>query len=242
MVPHRSINLHPDRAEKTVAQLRTAIIGHHADGGRVARIKRQLERLGFDLSKLPSSPFPQADKTRKGNLAEIFLAEYISSSSGATLPIYRLRFNPNVEQSMKGDDVLAFDFSADPVRILVGEAKFRSTPSKNSVQNMVKALLASHRCGVPASLQFIADMLFSSGNSDLGQRIEDCAEMIASGTHDLRYVGLLMSTGKCKETIDEHTEALLPKLVVLSFTSNDLPGFLASCYNHIEESAFGTPD
>ena len=34
---------------------------------------------------------------------------------------------------MKGDDVLAFDLNSEPARgILVGEAKFRSTPSKAS--------------------------------------------------------------------------------------------------------------
>ncbi len=34
----------------------------------------------------------------------VFLAEYIVAESEASLPVYRLRYNPNVEQSMKGDD------------------------------------------------------------------------------------------------------------------------------------------
>ena len=37
---------------------------------------------------------------------------YICAASGTCLPVYRLRYNPNIEQSMKGDDVLAFDFTS----------------------------------------------------------------------------------------------------------------------------------
>jgi hypothetical protein len=35
---------------------------------------------------------------------------------------------------MKGDDVLAFDLDSHPVRVIVGEAKFRATSTKDSVQ------------------------------------------------------------------------------------------------------------
>ncbi|MFQ6963494.1 MAG: Hachiman antiphage defense system protein HamA [Oscillospiraceae bacterium] len=43
---------------------------------------------------------------------------------------YRLRYNTNPDQSMKGDDVLLFDLDSDPVRIVVGESKFRGTPDE----------------------------------------------------------------------------------------------------------------
>ncbi len=241
-VPHRALRLTEDDNGRTVEQLRNALIAHHADKGKVARIKVQLERLGFDHSKLLTCPIPRTDKTRKGNLAEVYLAEYISASANADLPVYRLRYNPNVEQSMKGDDVLAFDFNQNPVRIFVGEAKYRGASSKEAVKDMVKALFSSHRIGVPASLQFVADRLFEARQPELGQRVEDCAVSIANGDHDLRYVGLLMSTGRCKKHVDEHTEASTPNLVVLSFTADNLTGFYQSCYEHIEEEAFGTPN
>lgn len=241
-VPHRAIKLAKNDNGRTIKQLRNALIAHHADRNKVDRIKVQLERLGFDHSKLLTCPIPRVDKTRKGNLAEIFLAEYISASGNADLPVYRLRYNPNVEQSMKGDDVLAFDFNQNPVRIFVGEAKYRGASSKEAVKDMVKALFSSHRIGVPASLQFVADRLFEAGQPELGQRVEDCAVSISNGDHDLRYVGLLMSTGRCKKHVDEHTEASTPNLVVLSFTAENLTGFYQSCYEHIEEEAFGTPN
>jgi len=241
-VPHRALTLPEECVEQTVAQLRGALINHHADEGKIARIKSQLERLGFDHSKLQTGPIPRADKTRKGNLAEIFLAEYVSTTAEADLPVFRLRYNPNTEQSMKGDDVLVFDFNQEPVRVFVGEAKYRGASSKEAVKDMVKALFSSHRIGVPASLQFVADRLFETGQSELGQRVEDCAASIANGNHDLRYVGLLMSTGRCKKHVDEHTEASAPNLVVLSFTADNLTEFYQSCYEHIEEEAFGTPN
>lgn len=240
-VPHRALTLPEECVEQTVAQLRGALISHHADEGKIARIKSQLERLGFDHSKLQTCPIPRADKTRKGNLAEIFLAEYVSTTAEADLPVFRLRYNPNTEQSMKGDDVLVFDFNQEPVRVFVGEAKFRSTSSKQAVQDMAKALLSSHRAGVPASMQFVADRLFETGRMDLGQRVEDCATSIANGVHDLRYVGLLMSKGKCKEHVNENIQEIIPNLVVISFTGADITGFYQSCYEHIEEEAFGTP-
>jgi len=51
------------------------------------------------------------------------LAEYLSSTTDAQLPIYRLRYNTNPDQSMKGDDVLLFDLDAEPVRIIIGESR-----------------------------------------------------------------------------------------------------------------------
>lgn len=239
-VAHRALELKESNAQKTVDQLRDALIIHHADKEKVERIKIQLERLGFDYSRLQTCPIPKEDKTRKGNLAEIFLAEYISASARADLPVYRLRYNPNVEQSMKGDDVLAFDFNFDPVRIFVGEAKFRETSSKKAVQDMVNALITSHKMGVPASLQFVADRLFETGQAKLGQRVEDCATRIANGDFDLRYVGLLMSKGRCKDHVDEHTPKSTENIVILSFTAEDIIGFYQSCYDNIEEDAFGT--
>ena len=240
-IPHRALKIVNNR-KKTIAHLRDALIRHHADDEKLTRIKRQLERLDFDQSKLPTNPFPRADETRKGNLSEVFLSEYISAATEAELPIYRLRYNTNVEQSMKGDDVLAFDFSKKPIRIIVGEAKFRSTSSRSVVQEMVNALLTSHKAGVPSSLQFVADRLFETGHEDVGTRVLESAEQISNGNHDLRYVGFLMSTRRCGAHVDKYTEPMLPKFAVLSFTEDDLSGFLEECYDRIEEEAFGTPE
>ena len=44
------------------------------------------------------------------------------------------------------------DLEADPVRVIVGEAKFRGTPSKKAVTDIVESLEKSFRGGLPASL------------------------------------------------------------------------------------------
>lgn len=240
-VLHRALDMEEANSSQMVAQLRPALIKHHADEDKISRIKGQLERLGFDYSKLPLSPFPRTDKTRKGNLAEVFLAEYMTASTAFDLPIYRLRFNPNIEQSMKGDDLLAFDFSKNPVKIIVGEAKFRSKPDKTAVQEMVSALVSSNHAGIPASIQFIANRLFEIGRADLGQQVEDCAEGIVNGKHDIMYVGFMMSSNNCKNNVDKHTESILPNLAVLSFSLRNLNQFYENCFIQLEEEAFGPP-
>lgn len=68
------------------------------------------------------------------------------------LPVYRLRYNTNPDQSMKDDDVLLFDLDSDPVRIIVGESKFRGIPDKQSVIDIVDGLVRSYKAGLPSLL------------------------------------------------------------------------------------------
>ena len=73
----------------------------------------------------------------KGNVAEIILIEYLKKSTGFSPFIYKLRYNPNVEQSMKGDDVLLFNPKNVFERIYYGESKYRSVPSKQAIEEAV---------------------------------------------------------------------------------------------------------
>ena len=244
-VPHRALSQDSHSRDKTVEQLRDALIRHHASEEMRERDRRKREsllQLGYPVSDDESHRFPRSDKTRKGNLAEVFLAEYIVAASDASLPVYRLRYNPNVEQSMKGDDVLAFDFDSDPVRILVGEAKFRGTPSKASVEEIVAGLIRSHQAELPVSLQFVADRLFESGNVDLGRRVVNCAILMARGRLDLQYIGLLLSNTNSKSYVDQHTNGDLRNLVMISLGIDDPNGLIAQCFDGLEEGDDGDSD
>jgi hypothetical protein len=117
------------------------------------------------------SVYPANTNTQKGNVAEVLLAEYLVANEGTSLPIYRLRYNSNVDMSMKGDDVLAFDLDSKPMRILVGESKFRGTPRREEVEEIVDGLLRSHKAKIPVSLQFVADMLYAESKRDLARRV-----------------------------------------------------------------------
>jgi len=178
-IPHRSLNhMHESRA-LTVEQLRSALVEHHVSTAMIAQDRRKIKNLralGYPIKDANIRRFPTSDTTRKGNLAEVFLSEYICAASGANLPVYRLRYNPNVEQSMKGDDVLAFDFTSTRPRIIIGEAKFRGTPSKKAIQDIVNGLVRSHQAGLPASLQFVADRLYEQNNIEIGRA--SCRERV----------------------------------------------------------------
>jgi len=241
-VAHRSLLQESAACDQTVGQLREALIRHHVSPEMVARDRQRdecLQKLGYPITDGTTQRFPSSDKTRKGNLAEVFLAEYIAASTPADLPIYRLRYNPNVEQSMKGDDVLTFDFASKRTRILVGEAKFRTTPSRAAVQDIVAGLVRSHHAGLPASLQFVADRLFEAGDATLGARVAGCALLMAQGKLDLHYVGLLLSNTNTKSKVDQHAAEDLRPLVMISLGVDNPNTLVRDCFDAIEEQANG---
>lgn len=66
---------------------------------------------------------------------------------------HRFRYNPNVDQSMKGDDMLIADFSDESrPTIYIGEAKFRKTVDKAVLKDVKKSLAKDK---MPLSLTFL---------------------------------------------------------------------------------------
>ncbi len=237
-VPHRTIFEIEEHRDQIVTCLRDALVQHHASPEAIERDKRRREamlRLGFEAQQSRISHFPISPSTRKGNLGEVFLAEYLKVSADIELPVYRLRYNPNIDQSMKGDDVLAFDFDSEPVRIIVGESKFRTTPSKAAVVKIVEGLVNSHKGGIPVSLQFVADRLFESGKEALGEKVLDCVKLLVIDRLRLDYVGLLMGDNRCAQRISEHAECALHRLVMISFGINDPESLIEPCYCDLED-------
>jgi hypothetical protein len=213
------------------------LVQHHASAGALKRTKehrKAMKRLGLDAEQARLGRFPSNASTRKGNLAEIVLAEYVVAANGVVLPVYRLRYNPNVDQSMKGDDVLAFDLDVKPARIIVGEAKFRGTSSAAAVKEIVEGLLRSYKGGVPASLQFVADRLFEAGDDDLAGRVLDCATLFALGELRIDYVGMLLSDAKAAERVNDATPGSLRRLAMLSLGVQDPDSLVDACYRKLE--------
>ncbi len=143
-VPHRALAEHDNQRKALVECVRVMLIQHHMSPEALKREKHRREamkRQGFDAVQSRMRRFPVNPSTQKGNIAEVVLAEYLIAASDVSLPVYRLRYNPNVDQAMKGDDVLAFDLDSDPVRIIVGESKFRVTSSKAAVTEIVEGLV-----------------------------------------------------------------------------------------------------
>lgn len=218
-----------------VAAMRDWIKTHHSHPDDLARITAQREAFIRQGITPPTSLFPTAEMTRKGNWCEILLAEYILASSGSKLPVYRLRYNPNIEQSMKGDDVLAFDLDAKPVRIIVGEAKFRSTSTPKAVRDIVQALERSQTKGLPASLQFVATRLFREGHQALGERIEECSSLFVHGKLRLDHVGLLVSDADAHNKVSAHATSTTRQLAVVSLTLAAPSSLVDECFDKIDE-------
>lgn len=193
-----------------------ALKNHHISPDALERRRELIQSLRIANAPIPPSPYPQNSTTQKGNFAEVFLAEYLLSTTNAQIPVYKLRYNPNVEQSMKGDDVLLFDMDSEPVRIIVGEAKFRGTPSKQAVIDTIDGLVRSNSAGLPVSLMFVAERLFEEGKNDIAKKVQDCAILFA--TNDLRidYVGLLMSNRNANTCVNRHTTNELHNLLMIS--------------------------
>jgi len=221
LVPHRMLDEVVPGSDALAASMTNWIVNHHVSPEAIERDKLRREALARQGFSDPTVRFPQSDKTRKGNWAEILLAEYVAASCDTSIPVYRLRYNPNVDQSMKGDDVLAFDLDSDPVRILVGEAKFRTTPTKKVVLELVESLVRSHSGNIPASLQFVADRLFESGNNTLGEKVASCNSLFAQGKLRLDYVGLIASGTKTHSYVTTHAQTSVNQLAVVSLAIHD---------------------
>jgi hypothetical protein len=236
-VPHRALAEKAGSRAAAVKAFRAMLVQHHASPEALERTEKHREamkRLGLDAEQARIRRFPTNTSTQKGNLAEIVLAEYVVAASSVVLPVYRLRYNPNVDQSMKGDDVLAFDLDSDPVRLVVGEAKFRGASSAAAVTEIVEGLLRSHKGGIPASLQFVADRLFEEGKPEIGKRILECALLFARNRLRLEYVGLLLSDTQAAARIDASTPPTPTRLAVISLSVDDPDGLVASCYEKLE--------
>lgn len=236
-IHHRGLTIKEGKKGDGVACIREMLTRHHASPEALRRTEESRQamiRLGFNSQASCLRRFPTNPSTQKGNLAEVVLAEYVQASCSISVPVYRLRYNPNIEQSMKGDDVLAFDLDADPVRIIVGEAKFREISSITAVKEIAENLLKSFKGGIPASLQFVADRLFESGQIDLGARVLECANLFALDKLRLDYIGMLMSDTNSSRRVDQATPNDLRRLAMISFADEDPDSIVQACYKDLE--------
>jgi len=237
-VPHRALSESRSENVELIKLLREMVVRHHVSPEAMGMDKKRREaikRLGFEREQTGMKRFPTNESTRKGNLAEIFLAEYIVNSTNLDLPIYKLRYNPNIDQSMKGDDVLAFDLDSDPMRIMVGETKFRAISSKAAVVDIISGLLRSQRTDIPVSLQFVADRLFEKGEIDLATKVFQCSIQFALENLDIDYVGLLMSDLRTSEKFHKHTDNSIHRLAVISFSLDSPISIIGPCYEGLED-------
>lgn len=234
-VPTRALAETDSDVDQFVAAMRECLRTHHSRPEDLERDRQRRDAFARQGLTLSASRFPTNLTTRKGNWTEVLLCEYVKASCNADLPVYRLRYNPNVEQSMKGDDVLAFDLESDPVRVIVGEAKFRGASSKKAVTDIVDSLEKSFRGGLPASLQFVADRLIQEGDEALGRSIEDCADLFIRDRLRIDHVGLLASNHLAPTHVEKNASSTLRRIAVISMTLSDGESLVKSSFDGLEE-------
>jgi len=195
------------------------LLNHHVSEKRIKFYQNKLEILGkhgFEKYIEKKKILPTVDKTKKGNAIEVLLIEYIKSSTKKSdlLTIYKLRYNPNVEQAIKGDDTLLFDLrDVKKTKIYLGESKFRAKSDKQAIVDILKSL---NEQKLPLSLEYISEMLWSQGRDDLAEIIEDLDIELIKNKNNLIYIGLLVSDEKTEDKVQDYFESSNPTVVFIS--------------------------
>ncbi|USD36806.1 Hachiman antiphage defense system protein HamA [Ferrimonas sp. SCSIO 43195] len=208
------------------------IIKHHASEARIARIEKKkkiLDKHGFAQYMEGKVPFPiKSEITQKGNLGEIILAEYLTETSGLEVLVYKLRYNPNVEQSMKGDDLLLFEKNNIQNRVIMGEAKFRATKSKKALDDIIESLSNKN---LPISLTFVSDRLEEMGDEFLANEIDDLITSLHTQKTPVTYVGFYHSESSIYKTIEKNLNSNNKNLVIVSYGEDNPAQLVKSSFD-----------
>ena len=229
---HRALSEIDDFRENAIIDVAKWMIKYHlSDRSRnsLKRKKEILEKYDFDEYANSLKIFPVADKTKKGNFGEVLLTEYLSKTTGIEVLVFKLRFNPNPDQSMKGDDVLLVDEN----RVIVGESKFRTTPNRRAVEaaceNMDKELM------LPISLGFVADRLYEAGETVWASKIDDMQFKLSKSTVDIKNVGFLISTQNTNRYVERSLEISNKDFIFVSLGIDNPNEFMEVVFEKAKE-------
>jgi len=192
---HRKLDENNSLRNQAIDKIADWIVNHHIIEQKIGAIERKaqiLQKHDFEEYVKSLNLLPSIEDTMKGNIAEIILVEYLQESTGFSPIIHKLRYNPNVNQAMKGDDVLLLNPDNVFEKIIYGESKYRSTPSKQAIEEAVSNLEGNKR--LPVSIGFVADRLYEMGDSELADQLMDLQSLLKNNSIDVHNVGFLVST------------------------------------------------
>ena len=183
-----------------------------------------LTQLKYPLlaSALANDQRPHERDIRSANFIEILACEF-ARKQGYDVPVLRLRYNPNPDQSMKGDDILGFWFAertTDQDKVLVGEGKFRGQ-FKSAVVEQGYDDLKRKAYVHPISMEFVETVLSSSGDEAKAAKVRQLRRKIDSqDKHVLREHLLFLSTvgqpGDPFQCLEAYPDELLPCLIAVN--------------------------
>ncbi|MCY4298919.1 MAG: SAVED domain-containing protein [Flavobacteriaceae bacterium] len=219
--------------------LANKVIHHHYKDEKIQHLKNKYRELGFakyaehmeSIRRIPND-----DKVRKGNMTEIILCEYVLNSTKKQLiKTFRFRYSTNIDQSMKGDDVLMvdYDYEEDDIEVYLGEAKFRKTPAPEVVRDITNALSTDKK---PLSFTFLVDRLLESASTkEIGSHLEQFVIETVKQQGKITYSGLLLSQEACVKTVQNHLDSDNPKLVFLSLGVENPTDLMKKIFARVEE-------
>lgn len=236
---HRSLTPLIATTDKVLIDwLGTKIFEHHHSEYRIKKLKENFGTLGFKKYAEQNRKLPVSDRTKKGNATEILLSEYIEGSLGKKLvTVFKLKYNPNADQAMKGDDTLMVDVVTNKnnarVRLYLGEAKFRKTPTSAVVKTISKSLSKDKK---PLSYSFIVDEL---GRSDKTKPLADLLDTFLideiKGKGDLIYTGFLLSNTDTFDVVEASLNSDNPFLVLVSVGIQDPEDLITKAFEKAED-------
>ena len=229
---HRELIERGEKHRDAIEKVASWLVTYHLPNGKrelLIRKKKILEKYDFADYAKSLHVFPNTDKTKKGNIGEVILTEYLSKSSGISVLIYKLHYNPNVDQSMKGDDVLL----TDTKRIIVGESKFRSIANKKAVDDAAKTMDTS--LALPLSLGFVADRLFDQGLVELAEKIQEMQLSLGKTSLDIKNVAFLLSRPNVGECVEQNMSSLNNNFIFLSLGIENPVDFVEEAFRRASE-------
>lgn len=220
-----------------------SLIDYHYTSANIKSLKKKFEKLGlkeFGTYYAQSRNLPQNANTKKGNAVEVLMTEYSLAAIDKPNLTYahRFRYNPNVDQSMKGDDMLIVDFSdeANPT-IYIGEAKFRKTVDKAVLEDVKKSLAKDK---MPLSLTFLRNC-FEGVDNYKYEKLDDMLIQELSD-YDIRYIGFIVGDKKAGKNIEEKWECDNPKHVMLVLSLDEPEEFVKQAFDKAKTLLTETPE
>lgn len=233
---HRELTESSAVNDDLIEWLARKIINHHYTQFRIDRLKERYGSLGFVKYAEQHRKLPIADKVKKGNATEVLLTDYVQATQRKEfIKVFKLKYNPNVDQAIKGDDTLMVNLfeenGNEKIKIYLGESKFRQTPSKTVIDDITNSL---SKDTLPLSYTFLVEEIAKT-DEPLARKLDDYIVQDIKDRGDLIYAGLLLSNNNTSKTVENHLNSDNSNLVFISVGIDDPEGFIESVFEKAEE-------
>jgi hypothetical protein len=126
------------------------------------------------LAEYLKKKLPTQKRGKSGDLGEILATEYINAKhTPFSVPINRLRWKDSRELPMRGEDVIGFDFTTNPIRFLKTEAKSRAVLKAKTLEEARAALEKNGGLPLAHTLGFIMERLYELNEDSKAEMIEE---------------------------------------------------------------------